>query len=164
MPVDRFLRRYLASLAAHGIGKGQAAALAGMKQPVMSRLLNAERPVYADHLAAMLRALPKEDREACLIDWILGQCPEEYQGRLSVSFGKPVEQKVTPILDELGRALVILEDEATTGRNTALRRTLINLSRMVSGHRGAGTVEEPDAPPNPKQTHGGGPAASVQTA
>ena len=164
MDVSTFIRSYLVALEKAAVSKSQAAALAGMKQPVLSRLLNLERPVYADHLSAMLRALPLEERERCLVNWLIDQCPEEFRGRIKVQFdGEAVEAgKVEPIYDELGRALILLETEATAGRNTALRRTLIHLARLVQGQ--VGRLEEERRNYSQKENSGGDTGADFRTA
>lgn len=138
--MSRFTRAYNAALAAAEITRTAAASLAGMKQSVLSRLLNDERPVYAEHVEQMLKAIPARDREHCLRAFLIDQVPEQYRERLIVNFGALEEPPASFARhDPLSRDLHLLEREAE--RNPDLRKVLGNLASLVY-HSSSGSVEE----------------------
>jgi len=139
--VSRFTRTYLQSLADAGISKTAAGELSGLKQSVISRLLANERPVYGDHMRAMLRALPLPLQEQCLRAWLVDQCPDDLGARLVLHFGDPTIHAM-PIRDDLGQALAVLEDHAASQKNDDLKQVLMYLAKMV-GTSGIHSVEEP---------------------
>lgn len=128
--VSRFTRAYNAALTAAQVTRTHAATLAGMKQSVLSRLLNDERPVYAEHVERMLRAIPELDREHCLRAFLLDQVPEEYREKLIVNFGSLREEAPRRPLDPLTRDLLALEHEAEN--NPDLRKVLSNLAALLA--------------------------------
>lgn len=105
-----------------------------MKQSVLSRLLNDERPVYAEHVAQMLNAIPAEDREHCLRAFLIDQTPEQYRERLVVNFGTLEQAPDRRSHDPLAQDLEALEREAES--NPDLRGVLgylANLARVSLG-------------------------------
>jgi transcriptional regulator with XRE-family HTH domain len=134
-PMGLFTRSFSAAMATAGLNKSQVAAIAGIDQSTVSRLLNNERDVYAEHAEALVRALPNpSDRDHCLRNFLIDQCPLEYRDRLVVHFGALEEPRPKPeYRDELSADLSALELEAQ--RNPDLRRVLSNLAKYSRGDR-----------------------------
>jgi transcriptional regulator with XRE-family HTH domain len=128
----RFPRAYTAALTAAGLNKSQAAALSGLTQSGISRLLSGERPIYADHMRAMIRALDHAaDREHCLLEWLRDQCPDDLGDRLIAHFGQIMEPRtVAEHADELDRAVAAIRRAAESG-NVSAKKVVINLARAV---------------------------------
>lgn len=152
--LSRFTHAYLAALRAAKLTKSQAAAVAGLKQSTISRLLSGDRPVYAEHLAALVTALPDaSDREHCVLAWLRDQCPPDMAERLVAHFGEIHEAHFAPQLDDLDAAVAAIRRAAAAG-NVSARKVVLNLARAV----------DPD-PPDTKSRHsGGGPTDRVSEA
>jgi transcriptional regulator with XRE-family HTH domain len=149
----RFPRAYLAALDAAGLSKSQAATLAGLTQSGLSRFLSGERPIYADHMRAMLRALhDPADREHCLLEWLRDQCPGDLGDRLVAHFGEAREPRALPAqADELDRAVAVIRRAAENG-NIAARKVVVNLAKAV---------DEDEPPDKTQRISDGGPPDTV---
>lgn len=149
--MSRFTNAYRAALEAAGHSKSQAAELSGLKQSAVSRFLSGDRPVYSDHLAALIRAIPSQsDREHCVLAWLRDQCPPDLQERLVAHFGTIAECKFSPHSDDLDLALAAIRRAAADG-NTAARKVVINLAKAV----------DPEPPDKQSRSSGVGPPASL---
>lgn len=130
--MSRFTRCVENSLKSRGMTRTDLAAKAGMALPNLSRLLNDERPTYADHAAAIIRALPDtHSRLDCLRCFLLDECPDEYREQLSVTFttGAQVAEDAAPYRDSLAEDLAKLDKLATNNRD--LRNLIRNLASLL---------------------------------
>lgn len=146
--MSRFRHAYRAALKEAGVSISQATSIAGIPQSSISRFLAGDRPIYSEHVAALIRALPdKSDRENCVLAFLRDQCPPEFADRLIAHFGAVNETKFQQVGDDLDEAVAAIRRAAADG-NTAARKVLINLARAV----------DPDPPDKQFRTSGGGPA------
>lgn len=128
--MSRFSRAYDAALQQSNLTRGQAAATAGLDASVVSRILNDDRPATPEHVSALVRALSNvSDREHCVIQFLIDQCPEDLRERLHVTFGSHRELRPPPE-DSLARHLAALELAATD--NPDLRKLFANLAALMS--------------------------------
>lgn len=151
--MSRFSHAYRGVLKQAGISISDAARLSGIPQSSISRFLAGDRPVYAEHVAALIRALPdRSDREHCVLEFLHDQCPPELAGRLVAHFGTAQEPRMPPrnIGDDLDEAVQAIRRAARAG-NVYARKVVINLARAV----------DPDPPDANSRLSGGGPAHTL---
>lgn len=132
-----------------GVSISDAARLSGIPQSSISRFLVGDRPVYAEHVAALIRALPdRSDQEHCVLEFLRDQCPPALAERLVAHFGSAQESRLPrQVGDDLDEAVRAIRRAANDG-NVYARKVVINLARAV----------DPDPPNANSRTSGGGPA------
>lgn len=120
--MSRFSRAFDGALKVANLTQSDAAKLAGYHSSLVSRVLSGESALTTEHVEKLLLAVQdKADREHCLCEFLVDCCPEDYRGRLILSFGTTREPRAAGN-DKLTRDLLLLDQLAT--ENPDLRRLL----------------------------------------
>lgn len=125
-----FARAYSSALKAADRTITEAAALAGITQSSVSRIASGDSLPDPANIAKLLLALEPGDRTHCLRQYLLEHTPEEYHGRMILTFGDVLESNAER-LDNLSAALRFLEREAT--ENKHVERVLTELAITLGG-------------------------------
>lgn len=155
MKAVSFAAAYSAALRRAEISRATAALRARMDPAAVTRMLNGEQRIQAEHARALLAALePGQERDACLLFWIREQLnPEDAQRITLASTGKaeePTAIYLDRVRDDLDDAADAIRRAAKDG-NTAARKAMISLARAV----------DPDPPDKTQRHAGGGPLDTV---
>lgn len=126
-----FSRAFGAALTHTGNTITQAAAISGLSQPSVSRIVSGDSLPDPANLSKLLLAIDPGDRAHCLRQYLLEHTPDDFHGRLILTFGEAEEAPIPPP-DELSKALCFLEKEATQDKH--LERVLIELALSFSGN------------------------------
>lgn len=125
-----FSRAYKAALKTAQRSPTEAAALTGLSQPSLSRIVSGETLPDPENIGKLLLALEPGDRTHCLRQYLLEHTPEDYHGRMILTFGD-VQESPPAATDELSIALKILDQEATN--NPHLEAVIVELAKTMSG-------------------------------
>jgi transcriptional regulator with XRE-family HTH domain len=129
-----FSRAYSAAIKRANCTVTQAAALSGLSQPSVSRIVSGASRPDPENLTKLFLAIPLIDRLHCLRQYLLDHTPKEYQVRLTLSFSDEIDQEPLDKIDDLASALRFLDSEATFDAH--LRTVILELARSFSGRVG----------------------------
>jgi transcriptional regulator with XRE-family HTH domain len=130
--MSRFSRAFDAALKSSkpSVSQAEAAVRAGYHPSLVSRVLSGRSTLTPDHVSKLLAAINNSaDRDLCVAEFLLDQCPEDYRDELTIKVGKSGVAKARG-KDRLTQDLTTLEELATDQPD--LRRLISLLLSIVS--------------------------------